>query len=161
MWCVGFSCCGAGALGHVVFSSRGSRALEHGPVFVAHGLSCSLACGIFPDQGSNPRLLHWQADSLPQSHQGSSRGLCLICPSARLFYPPTSACPSQLPTSPSTICLICIYASTHPVHPLMHLSAYSAVCLSVHPPTCHLDNTLSSSSFPAIPDLDSALGDSA
>ena len=29
------------------------------------------ACGIFPDQGLNPSLLHWQADSLPLSHQGS------------------------------------------------------------------------------------------
>ena len=27
--------------------------------------------GIFPTQGSNPGLLHWQADSLPLSHQGS------------------------------------------------------------------------------------------
>ena len=27
--------------------------------------------GIFPTQGSNPHLLHWQADSLPLSHQGS------------------------------------------------------------------------------------------
>jgi len=27
--------------------------------------------GIFPTQGSNPNLLHWQADSLPLSHQGS------------------------------------------------------------------------------------------
>ena len=35
----------------------------------AHGLSCFAACGIFPDQGSNPCLLHWQADSLPLSHQ--------------------------------------------------------------------------------------------
>ena len=32
-------------------------------VVVVHGLSCSAACGIFPDQGSNPCLLHWQADS--------------------------------------------------------------------------------------------------
>ena len=30
---------------------------------MAHGLSCSTACGIFPDQGSNPCPLHWQADS--------------------------------------------------------------------------------------------------
>ena len=29
------------------------------------GLSCSTACGIFPDQGLNPCLLHWQVDSLP------------------------------------------------------------------------------------------------
>ena len=27
--------------------------------------------GIFPTQGSNPCLLHWQADFLPLSHQGS------------------------------------------------------------------------------------------
>ena len=33
--------------------------------------SCSVACGILLDQGSNPCLLHWQADSLPLSHQGS------------------------------------------------------------------------------------------
>ena len=34
-----------------------------GSVVVAHGLSCSVACGILPDQGSNPCPLHWQADS--------------------------------------------------------------------------------------------------
>ena len=28
-------------------------------------------CGIFPDRGLNSRLLNWQADSLPLSHQGS------------------------------------------------------------------------------------------
>ena len=38
---------------------------------VAHGPSCSAACGIFPDQGSNPSPLRWQADSQPLRHQGS------------------------------------------------------------------------------------------
>ena len=38
---------------------------------VARGLSRSAACGIFLDQGPNLCLLHWQADSLPPSHQGS------------------------------------------------------------------------------------------
>ena len=42
-----------------------------GSVAVAHGVSCPTACGIFLDQGSNSCLLHWQADSLPLSHQGS------------------------------------------------------------------------------------------
>ena len=45
-----------------------------GSVALAHGLSCSEACGIFPEQGSNPRplrLLPSQADSLPPSHHGS------------------------------------------------------------------------------------------
>ena len=32
-------------------------------------LSCSTACGIFLDQGSNPCLLHWHEDSLPLSHK--------------------------------------------------------------------------------------------
>ena len=35
------------------------------------GLSCPAACGIFPDQGSNPCPLHWQADSQLLRHQGS------------------------------------------------------------------------------------------
>ena len=42
-----------------------------GSVIVAHGPSRSTACGIFPDQGSNPCPLHWQADSQPLHHQGS------------------------------------------------------------------------------------------
>ena len=42
-----------------------------GSVVVVHALSCPVACGIFPDQGSNLCLPHWQADSLPLSHQGS------------------------------------------------------------------------------------------
>ena len=42
---------------------------EHGlsstqaSIVVVHRLSCPKACGIFPDQGSNPCPLHWQADS--------------------------------------------------------------------------------------------------
>ena len=51
--------------------STGSRCT--GSVIVAHGPSCSAACGIFPDQGSNPCPLHWQADSQPLRHQGSPR----------------------------------------------------------------------------------------
>ena len=47
--------------------STGSR--RAGSVAVAHGLSCSAACGIFPDQGSNPHPLHWQADSQPLRHR--------------------------------------------------------------------------------------------
>ena len=44
---------------------RGTGSRRAGSVVVAHGLSCSVACGIFPDQGSNPCPLHWQADSQP------------------------------------------------------------------------------------------------
>ena len=42
-----------------------------GSLIRAHRLSCSGACGIFPDLGLNLCLLHWQADSLPLSCQGS------------------------------------------------------------------------------------------
>ena len=38
---------------------------------MAHWLSCPATCGIFPDQGSDPPPLHWQADSQPLGHQGS------------------------------------------------------------------------------------------
>ena len=46
-----------------------------GSVIVAHEPSCSTACGIFPDQGSNPCPLHWQADSQPLPHQGSPQSV--------------------------------------------------------------------------------------
>ena len=38
---------------------------------MVRGLSCSKTYGIFPDQVSNPHLMHWQVDSLPLSQQGS------------------------------------------------------------------------------------------
>ena len=51
--------------------STGSRRV--GSATVAHGPSRSVACGIFPDKGSNPCPLHWQADSQPLCHQGSPK----------------------------------------------------------------------------------------
>ena len=84
LWCSGFSLwwflllrsTGSGMRG---LSSCGSWPLEHRlRSWVVHELSHSTACGIFPDQGWNPRLLHWQADSLPLSHQGSPEVL-LLC----------------------------------------------------------------------------------
>ena len=50
---------------------RSTDSRRAGLVAVAHGPSCSAACGIFPAQGSNPCPLHWQADSQPLRHQGS------------------------------------------------------------------------------------------
>ena len=61
--CRGFSFQSTGSR-YAGFSSCSSQALEPvGSVVVVHGLSCSLACGIFPNQGSNPCSLRWQADS--------------------------------------------------------------------------------------------------
>ena len=44
----------------------------------AHALSCSAACGIFPDGGSNLPPLHWQADSYPLCYHGSPAPCILI-----------------------------------------------------------------------------------
>ena len=51
-----------------LLTAAASLVAEHGlqgtqaSVVVAHGLSCSAACGIFPGQGSNSCPLHWQVD---------------------------------------------------------------------------------------------------
>ena len=62
-------CVGLSLSRPLLLQSTGSR--RTGSVVVAHGPSCSVACGIFPDQGSYPCPLHWQADSQPLRHQGS------------------------------------------------------------------------------------------
>ena len=54
-------CAGLSLSRPLLLRSTGSRSA--GSVVVAHGPSCSAACGIFLDQGSNPCPLHWQADS--------------------------------------------------------------------------------------------------
>ena len=62
-------CAGLSLSWPLLLRSTGSR--RAGSAIVAHGPSCSAACGILPDQGSNPCPLHWQADSQPLRHQGS------------------------------------------------------------------------------------------
>ena len=62
-------CTGLSLSQPLLLRSTGSR--RAGSVVVAHGPSCSAACGIFPDQGLNPCPLHRQADSQPLRHQGS------------------------------------------------------------------------------------------
>ena len=62
-------CAGLSPLRPLLLRSTGSR--HAGSAIVAHGPSCSVACGILPDQGPNPCPLHWQADFQPLRHQGS------------------------------------------------------------------------------------------
>ena len=75
----GFPCCGARPQGCTGFSSCGTwtqelRFLDSG----AHALLLRHTGSAAPQhvgssrEGSNPRLLHWQADSSSLSHQGSS-----------------------------------------------------------------------------------------
>ena len=68
-------CAGLSLSRPLLLWSTGSR--RAGSVVVAHGPSCSAACGIFPDQVSNPCPLHWQADSQPLRHQGSPGNIFL------------------------------------------------------------------------------------
>ena len=79
----------------LLLRSTGSR--HAGSVVVAHGPSCSVACGIFPVQGSNPCPLHWQADSQPLRHQGSPMGI-LNCAVSR---------PHAAPICLSILCSAC------------------------------------------------------
>ena len=61
-YCSGFSSCGAQALGAQasVVTVCWLQKLQHiGSVLLVHRLWCSAACGIFPEQGLNPRPLHW------------------------------------------------------------------------------------------------------
>ena len=62
-------CVGLSLSRPLLLQSTGSR--RAGSVVVAHRPGCSAACRIFPDQGSNPCPLHWQADSQPLRYQGS------------------------------------------------------------------------------------------
>ena len=69
-------CCGikASHCGGFFRQSTGSRNM--GFSRFGDGLSCSTACGIFLDQGSNP-CLYWQADPYLLYHQGS-QGLLVL-----------------------------------------------------------------------------------
>ena len=64
-------CAGLSLSRPLLLRSTGSR--RAGSVVVARGPSRSTACGILPDQSSNPCPLHWQADSHPLRHQGSPK----------------------------------------------------------------------------------------
>ena len=91
-----FPGCRGRALGCVGFSNWSSELWSTGSVVEAHRLSFIVTCGSFPDQGSNPHLLHWQADSLPLSHQGSPailfmvtllrESICVLCRDSGLLH---------------------------------------------------------------------------
>ena len=56
--------------------------LGTGSVVLVHELSCSVACGIFPDQGTNPCALHWLAESYALHHRESPQPLLISAAAA-------------------------------------------------------------------------------
>ena len=64
--CASFSSCSMWAQAWL-FSGSGAQAQQ----LWGTALIAPWHCGILPDQGLNPCLLHWQVDSLPLSQQGS------------------------------------------------------------------------------------------
>ena len=82
---------------------------------MAHGPSCSVARGIFPDQGSNPCPLHWQADSQPLRHQGSPKRLNLKQENEGFRVPVPSPCvPRWWSPAPVASLHPCMTQSCHP-----------------------------------------------
>ena len=70
--CGGFSCCAAQGPGSRL---RGFQKLRHTSSVVAdRGLRCSTACGVAPEQASNP---HWQVDSQSTVPPGKSMSAVL------------------------------------------------------------------------------------
>ena len=67
LWASGLLCLQLTGSAVVVRGLQGARA----SLAVVHSLSCSTACGIFLDQGSNPSPLPWQVHSDPLRHQES------------------------------------------------------------------------------------------
>ena len=67
----GLLCCRAQASGHTGSVVVAPGLQSTGSMAVACGLSCSEACRVLSDQGSNRSLLHRLADSSPLSHRGS------------------------------------------------------------------------------------------
>ena len=119
---------------------------------MAHGHSCFAVCGIFPDQGWNPCPLHWQADSLPLSHHGSSPLILIKDEFFTLYKVKGCLAPAHLsylvlfhipPSTPPQLCLsICLSVSLLHTHTLL-------IARQLHRP---VSQTSPSSSFaPAVP----------
>ena len=66
-------------------------------VVVVHRHSCSAACGIYLDQGSNTCPLHWQVNSHPLYHQESPRSFLLVRKLTKYDSPPVILEPALVP----------------------------------------------------------------
>ena len=122
-------CAGLSLSRPLLLRSTGSR--RAGSVVAAHGPSCSAACGIFPDQDSNPCPPHWQADSQPLRHQGSPIKNFKVL--LFMWFCLTSACPVITPyfsirfiTINMCVC-VCIYIYIC-IYIYMYVCIYAITC---------------------------------
>ena len=90
-------------------------------------ISISLSMEIFLDQGLNPCPLHWQADCLPLSHQGSPRILKQVAyPFSRVTCQPRNrtsvpCIARRLTAQLSQEAHMCVYVYTHThIHTYKH-----------------------------------------
>ena len=92
---------------------------------VVHRLGCSVACGIFPDQGSNSSPWHCRADSWPVNHHWS--------PAPYFFpYPETTSSKTKI-TLFSLCCWVTRSCPSLQHHELQHTRPS---CLSLSPRVC-------------------------
>ena len=101
------------------------------------GVSCHfLLQGIFQTQGSNPCLLHWQADSLPLCHQGSLRSTDYL-----IFYIFLKVT-LHLQSLQSAGCILrVVQPSLEPIlYPMLCTSHSPTVILPLSPPRLLADN---------------------
>ena len=89
--CSGFSCCGAWASAVAArgLSSCGSLTPEHRLNSCRAQAQLLQAYGIFPDQGSNPCLPNWQANSLLLSPQESPRIFLFLLSKGKSYLSPS------------------------------------------------------------------------
>ena len=110
-------CSGVSCYGGVLQGAWDSVVVARGLSSPGAWLSCSGACRIFPDQGSNPWLLHQQVDFLPPSHQWSSEIVFLVFPRSLYLFPWPSFSHSILPSCSQFIWFITIKNNNAPATP--------------------------------------------
>ena len=72
---------------------------------MVHRLTCSMACGIFKNQGLKQCLVHCKADSLPLSHPVSSMGWC-FCTQVLAFVSLVACGLPPISSKEMEVCLI-------------------------------------------------------
>ena len=104
-------------------------------------MGCHFLQGIFSTEGSNPCLLHWQADSLPLSHQGSPQLWMFNCSNTICWkgYPSSN---ELLLKEAGHVC-VCLFLVLYPVS-MMHVPIPLPMpyCLDYHSCVVNLNSSM-------------------